>query len=52
MSMEPEKREPVTDKRTVEYHLHVLELATPDDLDELLTELLCRTHSTLRAQTN
>ena len=49
---QPENREPVADRATVEHHLHSLALATPDEMDELLTELLCTTHRTLRAQTN
>jgi hypothetical protein len=50
--MQPDNREPVTDRSTIEHHLQVLALATPDEIDDLLTELLCTTHRTLRAQTN
>jgi hypothetical protein len=49
---QPENREPLADRPTVEHHLQVLALATAEDLDDLLTELLCCTHRTLRAQTN
>jgi hypothetical protein len=49
---QPENRDPVADRATVEHHLHLLALADQDDLDDLLTELLCSTHRTLRAQAN
>jgi hypothetical protein len=49
---QPENREPVADRATVEHHIYVLALASRDDLDDLLTELLCTTHRTLRAQSN
>ena len=49
---QPENRDPVADRATVEHHLRMLALANQDDLDDLLTELLCATHRTLLAQSN
>ena len=41
-----------TDRTVVEQHLQALALASREDLDDLLTELLCTTHRTISAQTN
>ena len=41
-----------TDRSVVEHHIQTLALASREDLDDLLTELLCTTHRTISAQTN
>jgi len=49
---EPRKRQPIADRETVERNLDLLDAASRDDLDELLTDMLCVTHPSRPAQDN